>query len=103
MEKVIFESIIKSNPIGKWYIEIRDTTEGGESQICLDIDEYAIKIEDMGAEYGGDIEVVWSQEENVTPEQVNEIRMQMNAYQAKLEDEQNNPSTSHEADGSPKF
>jgi len=103
MKKVIFESIIKSNPVGKWYIEIRDTSEDGESQICLDIDEYAIKIEEMGAEYGGEIEVTWSQEENVTPDQVNEIRIQMKTYEINLEKEQNNSSATSNPDGSPKF
>ncbi|HIP02011.1 MAG TPA: hypothetical protein EYG75_00675 [Campylobacterales bacterium] len=106
MAAVIFESVIKSNPIGRWYIEIRDTSEEGENQICLDINEYATKIEDMGAEHGGNIEVVWSQEENVTPVQINEVRMEMKAYEQKQKDEENNPipgEASHEMDGSPKF
>ncbi len=84
---VIFESVVKSNPIGKWYIEIRDTSEEDKREICLDIDEYAMKIEDMGAEYGGDVEVVWSAEENVTQEQISEVRMQMMAYEEKLKKE----------------
>lgn len=106
MAAVIFESVVKSNPIGRWYIEIRDTSEEGENQICLDISEYATKIEDMGAEHGGNIEVVWSQEENVTPVQINEVRMEMKAYEQKLKDEEKNPApggASHEMDGSPKF
>jgi len=57
----------------------------------------------MGAEHGGNIEVVWSQEENVTPEQINEVRMEMKAYEQKLSDENQNPEASHEMDGSPKF
>ncbi len=77
---VIFESIIRSNPVGRWYIELRDTTEEDSMQICLDIDEYAQKIEDMGAEYGGDIEVKWSADENVTQQQLNEVRMQIAKY-----------------------
>jgi len=84
---VIIESIIKSNPIGKWYIELRDTTQEDKFEICLDIEEYAQKIEEMGEEYGGDIEVVWSAEDNVTKEQINEVRMQINAYEAKREEE----------------
>jgi hypothetical protein len=107
---VIFESIIKSNPVGRWYIEIRDTTEEDSNQICLDIEEYATKIEEMGAEYGGDVEVVWSQEENVTDVQIHEVRMEMMAYEQRLQDEgtplggtTNNPSPEHEVDGSPKF
>jgi hypothetical protein len=99
---VVIESIIKSNPIGKWYIELRDTTEDDKFEICLDIDEYAEKIEKMGEEYGGDIQVAWSAEDNVTKEQINEVRMQINAYEAKRESELNESST-HQADGTPKF
>ncbi len=82
---VIIKSTIKSNPVGRWYIELNDTTEEDHRAICLDVNEYAIKIEEIGAEYGGDIEVVWSAEDNVTPEQINEVRMQMNAYEAERE------------------
>ena len=82
---VIINSTIKSNPLGRWYIELNDTTEEGHIAICLDINEYAIKIEEIGAEYGGDIDVLWSSENNVTPEQINEVRMQMNAYEAQRE------------------
>ena len=82
---VIINSTIKSTPIGRWYIELNDMTEENHQVICLDINEYAIKIEEIGAEYGGDIEVVWSAEDNVTPEQINEVRMQINAYEAERE------------------
>ena len=82
---VIINSTIKSNPLGRWYIELNDTTEEGHIAICLDINEYAIKIEEIGAEYGGDIDVLWSSENNVTPEQINEVRMQMNAYEIERE------------------
>ena len=58
----------------------------------------------MGAEHGGNVEVVWSQEENVTPVQINEVRMEMKAYEQKLKEEQENQgNASHEMDGSPKF
>jgi hypothetical protein len=100
---VIFESVIKTNPVGRWYIEIRDTTEEDKVEVCLGIDEYAMKIEDMGAEYGGDIEVVWSSEENVTQEQINEVRLQMMSYEQKQKDEEEGLQSSHDVDGSPKF
>ena len=96
---VIIKSTIKSNPIGRWYIELNDTTEKDHKVICLDVNEYAIKIEEIGAEYGGDIEIVWSAEDNVTPEQINEVRMQMNAYEAEREAREANQSE----DGTPKF
>jgi hypothetical protein len=82
---VIFDSVIKTNPLGRWYIEIRDTTEEDKSEICLDINEYAIKIEELGAEYGGDVQVVWSSEENVTQDQISEVRGQMMEYEASLD------------------
>lgn len=85
MASVVFESIIRSNPVGKWYIELIDTSEEDSREFCLDIDEYAQKIEDMGAEYGGDIEVVWKADENVTEQQLNEVRMQMAKYQQEME------------------
>ena len=106
---VIIKSTIKSNPVGRWYIELKDTTEEDHMAICLDVNEYAIKIEEIGAEYGGDIEVVWSAEDNVTPEQINEVRMQMNAYEAEREAKEANQSaedttnTQYQTDGTPKF
>ncbi len=106
MASVTFDSVIKTTPLGIWYIEIRDPEED-RVEICHSIEEYAEKIEDMGAEYGGDVEVAWSAEEDVTKEQINEVRMQMNAYQQKLEDESIVPGTGNERmqeeDGSPKF
>ncbi len=87
MAAALFESIIRSNPVGKWYIELIDTSEEGRREFCLDIDEYAQKIEDMGAEYGGDIEVRWHADENVSEQQLNEVRMQMAKYQQELEQE----------------
>jgi len=56
---VVLESVIKSNPMGRWYIELFDTMkEEGEAEeriVCLDIYEYAQKIEMMGKEYGGEV------------------------------------------------
>ncbi len=83
----MIESVIKSNPLGKWYIELFDTSkdETPESRvICLDVFEYAQKVEEMGKDYE-EVEVAWSSDENVTPEQINEVRMQMNAYEAEQE------------------
>jgi hypothetical protein len=97
---VIINSTIKSNPLGRWYIELNDTTEEEHMVICLDINEYAVKIEEIGAEYGGDIEVVWSAEDNVTPEQINEVRMQMNAYEAEREARE---AEEGQSDGTPRF
>ena len=98
---VVIESVIKSNPLGRWYIALSDTTKEDSLEACLDIYEYAEKIEKMGEEYGGDIEVAWSSDDNVTPEQINEVRMQMMAYEAEQEAiKENEP---YLPDGTPNF
>jgi hypothetical protein len=86
---VIIESVIKSNPLGRWYIELRDTLKEESMEICLDINEYARKVEMMGEEYGGEVEVAWSTEDNVSPAQINEVRQQIIAYEAEIEAQQN--------------
>lgn len=86
---VVIESVIKTNPLGRWYIELNDTMKEESMEVCLDINEYAQKIEMMGAEYGGEVEVVWSTEDNVIPAQINEIRQQIMAYEAEIEAQQN--------------
>jgi len=103
----IIQSVIKSNPIGRWYIELSDTSkeESPENRIvCLDVNEYAQKIEIMGREYGEEVEVEWSSDDNVSPEQINEVRMQMMAYEAEQEaNKANEEAASHQADGTPNF
>ena len=102
---VVLESVIKSNPMGRWYIELFDTMkEEGEAEeriVCLDIYEYAQKIEMMGKEYGGEVEVAWSSEEGVTVEQINEVRQQIMAYEAEVEAK--NQEATHMPDGTPNF
>ena len=86
---VIIQSVIKSNPLGRWYIELSDTTKEESMEICLDINEYAQKIEMMGEEYNGEVEVAWSTEDNVSVTQINEVRQQIMAYEAQIEAQQN--------------
>jgi len=87
---VVIESTIKTNPMGRWYIELSDTLKEDSMEICLDIEEYAQKIEMMGQEYGQEVEVSWSSDKNVTPVQINEVRQQIMAYEARIEAEKNN-------------
>jgi len=102
---VVIESVIKTNPMGRWYIELNDTTkEENEEQdrvICLDINEYSQKVEVMGQEYGGEIEIAWSTEDNVSPAQINEVRQQIMAYEAEIEAQQQ--EATHMPDGTPNF
>jgi hypothetical protein len=76
------ESVIKTNPLGRWYIEISDVMEESSTEVCLDIEEYAKKIEAMGKPYEGNIEVVWSSDKDVSDMQINEVRQQIIAYEA---------------------
>jgi len=103
----IIESTIKSNPLGRWYIELCDTMKDESMEICLDVNEYAQKVEAMGQEYGGEIEIAWSSDDNVTPEQINEVRMQMMAYEAEQEAAKeagmNPDQNTHQPDGTPNF
>ncbi len=95
---VMIKSIIRSNPLGRWYIELQDSFDEDKKMVCLDINEYAQKIEIMGEEYGGDIDVAWESDDNVTPLQINEVRAQIMAYEA----QQNGIKTDH-TDGTPNF
>ena len=86
---VVIESVIKTNPLGRWYIELSDTMKEESMEICLDINEYAQKVEMMGQEYGGEVEVAWSSEDNVSLVQINEVRQQIMAYEAEIEAKKN--------------
>ena len=79
---VIFESKIKLNPEANgWQIEIKDTVDG-RTVVCNDLEEFQKSVEEMGADYGGNVdEVKWSVAENVPPYFVDEVRMAMAKYQ----------------------
>ncbi|RLA66666.1 MAG: hypothetical protein DRQ78_03770 [Epsilonproteobacteria bacterium] len=88
---VVIESVIKTNPMGRWYIELSDMMkeENEDRIICLDVNEYAQKIEMMGEEYGAEVEVTWSSEDDVSLAQINEVRQQIMAYEAEVEAKKN--------------
>jgi hypothetical protein len=83
--EVIFESCIKIDEKGDWFIELKDT-RSERVEVCLDMDEYSQKVEEFGAAYGGEInEVVWSKDENVSPQVMDEIRLEMARLQQEIE------------------
>ena len=100
---VVIESVIKTNPLGRWYIELSDTMKEESMEICLDINEYAQKVEMMGEEYGGEVEVAWSSDEGVTVDQINEVRHQIMAYEAEIEAQKQEQESTHMPDGTPNF
>jgi hypothetical protein len=82
---VIFESVIKIDETGKWFIELTDTVVN-RMAVCNDLDEYSRKVEDFGGDYGGHIdEVKWSKDENVPPHTMDEIRLEMSKHQEEIE------------------
>ena len=84
---VIFEATIKSDNVGGWFIELKDTTDG-RVEICKDMDEFEEKIEAMGDDYGGHIdEVRWLKEDDLHPAIMDEIRSIMAEKRAKIEEE----------------
>jgi len=42
MAAVILETVIKTNPVGRWYLEIRDSEEQ-RTEICLDLEIFHLK------------------------------------------------------------
>ena len=86
---VIFESTIKmaegSNE--DWFIELRDTVDD-RVEICADLKEYSKKVEELGADYGGNIdEVKWMKDDNVPLVVMDNIRFEMSKLQAEIEEE----------------
>lgn len=82
---VIFESNIKIDPDGSWYIVLIDTVDN-RTAVCRDLDEYSQKVEDFGSDYGGNIdEVKWSKDDDVPPQTIDEIRLEMSKHQEDIE------------------
>ncbi len=98
---VIIQSIIKTNPMGRWYIELIDPNEEetADRMICLDIQEYAQKVETISEDYGNDMEIAWESAEDVTPLQINEVRQQIMAYEAEQEAKMNDAPQGMPQDG----
>lgn len=85
----VFESTIKMVDGSRedWYVELKDTTTG-DIEICKDLPEYAKKIEELGKNYGGNIdEVRWSKAENVGPHIMDVVRFEMSKLQREIEEE----------------
>ena len=83
---VKFISHVEQNKIGKWFIKLTDTLED-TTVICNDLDEYADKIEELGGEYGGDIEVVWTRSNTLSPANYQDLSEKMAELNQKYKDE----------------
>ena len=86
---VVFESIVKSDGEGGWCIDLLDTLDERKCT-CKDLQEYEKKIQEFGQKYGGHIdEVRWSQEDDLPPAILDQVRLAMSEYQEKYKDEIN--------------
>jgi hypothetical protein len=95
---VKFISHVEPNKLGGWFIRLIDTLEETEV-ICNDLDEYAKNIEELGSEYGGDIEVEWKKDKALTPASILDLQEKMAIMQEKYQEEIdiiNNQKDNHE-------
>lgn len=84
---VIFTSTIKMADDQTWYIELKDMVDQ-RVEICKDMAEYSQKVEDLGSDYGGNIDSVnWYKDENVPPHVMDHIRSEMAKHQAEIEEQ----------------
>ena len=79
---VKFISTIKEDGLGGWIIELLDTLDNRVA-ICKNMALYEDAIEQMGDDYGGDIEVVWKKDDNVTMAHFEEVKFEIAKYQQK--------------------
>ncbi len=86
MSAVKFISHVESDGLGGWFIKLTDTFDNTEV-ICKDLDEYKEKIEDMGAEYGNDIEVQWTRSQLLTAANYEDIESKMAKLQEEYQEE----------------
>jgi hypothetical protein len=83
---VKFISTIKEDGIGGWYIELLNTQEN-KIATCKNIRQYEDAVEQMGDEYGGDIEVQWKKDDNVTITHFEEVKIEIGKYQQQYNQE----------------
>ncbi|MEA3498643.1 MAG: hypothetical protein U9R16_06235 [Campylobacterota bacterium] len=83
---VKFISHVDQNGAGEWFIKLTDTLEE-KTIICNDLDEYEKQIEELGAEYGGEIEVVWTRSNLLTPANYQDLQEKMAQLQEKYKEE----------------
>jgi len=83
---VKFISHVDQDGLGNWFIKLTDTLEESDV-ICKDLDDYSVKIEELGGEYGGDIEVVWTKSDFLSPVNYQDVSEKMALMQEKYQEE----------------
>jgi len=82
-----------------WLIRLTDTLDNRVA-LCKSLEEFKVKIEEFGDDYGGDVEVAWSKDQDVTDKHFKEIHDGMAAYKEKeVEDNSENLEVEEETSG----
>lgn len=82
---VVFEARVKRAVNNTWYIELIDTVDN-RLEMCKNIDVFEEKIELLGQDYGGNIdEVRWLKDDDVSPQMMDDLRMQMSKVKVEVE------------------
>jgi len=82
-----------------WLIRLTDTLDNREAT-CKSLEEFKVKIEEFGDDYGGDVEVAWSKDQDVTDIHFKEIHDGMSAYKEDtVEDKSENLEIQEETSG----
>lgn len=88
---VVFEALVKNTDNDDWLIELKDTVDG-RVEVCADLKEFEIKIQEMGEDYGGRIdEVKWLSDDNLSPQNMQKVRVAMMEYHEKYKDQLDEP------------
>ncbi len=83
---VKFIAYVDQKEDGGWNIKLTDTYDNVDV-ICEDLKEFQEKIEDMGSEYGNEIEVVWKKSPKLTPANYTELELAMEKLQEEYKEE----------------
>jgi hypothetical protein len=78
---VVFRAHIQNNPTNDgWVICLTDTVKH-HVEICQNLDEFAARIEIMGDECGGDIQVFWSKDDSLSQAHFDDLYNDMARFQ----------------------
>ncbi|RXJ91560.1 hypothetical protein CRV01_00265 [Arcobacter sp. CECT 8983] len=72
----IFTANVEESDNDTWVIRLTDT-EDTRQVICKDMDDFSKQLALMSEDYGSDIEVQWSKDDDVTDEHFYELHQQM--------------------------
>lgn len=81
----LFTANVEEGENNSWVIKLTDVEENKEV-VCKDMDDFSKQIALMGEEYGADIEVKWSKNDDVTDEHFYEVHQEMAKLKQKLDE-----------------